>query len=256
MGKSTTAKSEIRVYCYLGAFQFLPSIRRHSLKWHRYNGRLMVVSGIVSALSGLWMTHFYSFPYVLQGDLLYCVRMVLGSAMVVFVFLGLAAILKRDIVRHSSWMIRAYAIGQGASTQGLIIMSCNVTTGYRTASRSHHRSVNDLLLGDNPFRRRPWFVRKVFKKMDGKSLNTDPACVGVFDLRVGRRPSPCCRRAPLVAETAYNPAGSRFLSPGGSWRSPPGVRLGPYDHRPDRRGRDGGGVSGDGTPRRSRTLRH
>ena len=96
----------VGLYCYLGAFQFLPSIRRHSPKWHRCNGRLMVVSGIVSALSGLWMTHFYSFPYELQGDLLYCVRILLGSAMVVFRVLGLAAILRRDIVRHSSWMIR------------------------------------------------------------------------------------------------------------------------------------------------------
>ncbi len=103
------------LYCNFGAFQFLPSIRRHSLKWHRYNGRLMVVSGIIAAITGLWMTHFYSFPHELQGNLLYSVRILLGSAMVVFIFLGLAAILKRDIVRHSSWMIRAYTIGQGVT---------------------------------------------------------------------------------------------------------------------------------------------
>ena len=72
------------------------------------------------------MTHFYSFPYGLQGDLLYSVRILLGSAMVVFVVLGIAAILRRDIVRHSSWMIRAYAIGQGASTQGLLLMPMSI----------------------------------------------------------------------------------------------------------------------------------
>ena len=159
----------VGLYCYLGAFQFLPSIRRHSLKWHRYNGRLMFVTGIVSALSGLWMTHFYSFPYELQGDLLCCVRNLLGSAMVVFIFLGLAAILRRDIVRHSSWMIRAYAIGQGASTQGLIIMS------YAVISEEPSGLTRDVLMTFawviNIFVAE-WIIRKVFKKVDNKLLNT------------------------------------------------------------------------------------
>ena len=159
----------VSLYCYLGAFQFLPSIRRHSLKWHRYNGRLMVVSGIVSALSGLWMTHFFSFPYELQGDLLYDVRIVLGSAMVVFIFLGLAAILKRDIVRHSSWMIRAYAIGQGASTQGLVIMSCNVIFGEEPSGLT--RDVLMTFAWAINISVAEWIIRKVFKKMDNKSLN-------------------------------------------------------------------------------------
>ena len=163
----------VGLYCYLGAFQFLPSIRRHSLKWHRYNGRLMVVTGIVSALSGLWMTHFYSFPYELQGNLLYSVRILLGSAMVVFIFLGLAAILKRDIVRHSSWMIRAYAIGQGASTQGLMIMSWIAISGGEPSGLT--RDVMMTFAWIINIAIAEWIIRKMFKKMDNKSLNTDTA---------------------------------------------------------------------------------
>ena len=161
------------LYCNFGAFQFLPSIRRHSLKWHRYNGRLMVVSGIVSALSGLWMTHFYSFPYELQGNLLYSVRILLGSAMVAFIFLGLAAILKRDIVRHSSWMIRAYAIGQGASTQGLMIMSWIAISGGEPSGLT--RDVMMTFAWIINIAIAEWIIRKMFKKMDNKSLNTDTA---------------------------------------------------------------------------------
>jgi hypothetical protein len=160
------------LYCNFGAFQFLPSIRRHSLKWHHYNGRLMVVSGIVSALSGLWMTHFYSFPYELQGNLLYSVRILLGSAMVVFIFLGLAAILKRDIVRHSSWMIRAYAIGQGASTQALLLMPGSMIgeepSGLARDVLMTFAWIINIAVAE-------WIIRKVFKKMDNKSLNTDAA---------------------------------------------------------------------------------
>jgi uncharacterized membrane protein len=44
-------------YCILGIFQFLPSFRKKYPKWHRLVGRLLVSAGIVSALSGLWMTH-------------------------------------------------------------------------------------------------------------------------------------------------------------------------------------------------------
>jgi hypothetical protein len=163
----------VGLYCYLGAFQFLPSIRRHSLKWHRYNGRLMFVTGIVSALSGLWMTHFYSFPYELQGNLLYSVRILLGSAMVAFIFLGLAAILKRDIVRHSSWMIRAYAIGQGASTQGLMIMSWIAISGGESSGLT--RDVMMTFAWIINIAIAEWIIRKMFKKMDNKSLNTDTA---------------------------------------------------------------------------------
>ncbi len=117
------------IYCVLGIFQFLPSIRQQKPKWHRYNGRLIFVAGIISALTGLWMTHFYEFPHELQGEILYIVRMLLGSAMFVFLLLGLAAILKRNISKHYSWMIRAYAIGLGASTQALILLLFTLISG-------------------------------------------------------------------------------------------------------------------------------
>jgi hypothetical protein len=39
--------------------------------------------------------------------------------MVVSIVLGVAAIRRRDIVRHGAWMLRGYAIGLGAGTQFL-----------------------------------------------------------------------------------------------------------------------------------------
>jgi len=90
------------MYCLLAAFQFLPSIRKHKPSWHRVNGRIVAVSGILSALTGIWMTHFYEFPAELQGPLLYGVRMVLGPAMVGFIVLGVLAIKKRNVARHTA----------------------------------------------------------------------------------------------------------------------------------------------------------
>ena len=116
-------------YCILGAFQFLPSFRKKHLNWHRLVGRLLVGAGIVSALSGLWMTHYYSFPNDLQGDLLYVVRILVGIAMIVFIMLGLSSVLKKRIMQHQAWMIRAYALGQGAGTQVLITIPWLLTVG-------------------------------------------------------------------------------------------------------------------------------
>lgn len=108
------------LFCIAGALQFLPNIRRYQPVMHRKLGRIIVIVGCISAVSGLWMTHYYTFPEHLQGDLLYWVRMVLGSMMLVFIAWAVIAIRSRNVFRHSASMLRAYAIGQGASTQAIL----------------------------------------------------------------------------------------------------------------------------------------
>lgn len=108
----------VSVYSVLGAFQFAPGFRRRRPGWHRAAGRLLIPSGLVAALSGLWMTQFYPWPEY-DGEILYGLRLVFGSAMLLFILFGVAAIRRRDFARHGAWMIRAYAIGLGAGTQVL-----------------------------------------------------------------------------------------------------------------------------------------
>ena len=108
------------LFCILGAFQFAPGFRRRWPAWHRRVGRVLIVCGLTAGLSGLWMTQFYPLRPHLQGDLLYGFRILFGSAMVLSIALGLAAIRRRDIAQHRAWIIRGYAIGQGAGTQALV----------------------------------------------------------------------------------------------------------------------------------------
>ena len=104
------------LYCVLGAFQFSPGLRRRKPNWHRAAGRILIPCGLLAALSGLWMTQFY--PHIkFDGPALYTVRLLAGSAMALFLCLGLAAILRRDISNHQAWMMRGYALGLGAGTQ-------------------------------------------------------------------------------------------------------------------------------------------
>ena len=79
------------------------------------------------------MTLFY--PRVaLDSDLLDGFRLLFGSAMVLSLVLGMAAILRRDIAGHRAWMIRGYAIGQGAGTQVLVHLPWFLKGGFRTLS--------------------------------------------------------------------------------------------------------------------------
>lgn len=107
------------VFSILGAFQFAAGVRRRWPGWHRRAGRYLVACGLVSALSGLWMT--LTFPRV-EGDgvLLDIFRLIFGTAMAASMVLGYLAIRRRDIASHRAWMTRGYALGIGAGTQVVV----------------------------------------------------------------------------------------------------------------------------------------
>jgi uncharacterized membrane protein len=103
------------VFAILGVFQFSARLRRRRPSWHRRSGRVLVGAGLAVAGSGLWMTLFYTGAP--GGQLLWAVRLLVGSAMAAFIVLGFTAIRRRDIAAHRAWMIRAYALAVGAGTQ-------------------------------------------------------------------------------------------------------------------------------------------
>jgi uncharacterized membrane protein len=103
------------VFAILGVFQFSARLRRRRPSWHRRSGRVLVGAGLAVAGSGLWMTLFYTGAP--GGQLLWAVRILVGSAMAAFIVLGFTAIRRRDIAAHRAWMIRAYALAVGAGTQ-------------------------------------------------------------------------------------------------------------------------------------------
>lgn len=103
------------VYAFLGSLQFSARLRRDRPDWHRRSGRLLVGAGMLVALSGLWMTLFYTGAP--GGDLLWAVRLLVATAMAASIVLGFTAIRRRDITAHRAWMIRAYALAVAAGTQ-------------------------------------------------------------------------------------------------------------------------------------------
>lgn len=113
------------IYSILGAFQFSDSFRQNKPLWHRTSGKWLITLGLISALSGIWMTLFYARPAIdgalivanFDDTYLFAIRLIAGGAMTCFICLGLAAIRKRDFHYHRAWMMRSYALALGAGTQ-------------------------------------------------------------------------------------------------------------------------------------------
>ncbi len=116
------------LFCLLGAFQFHPGLRRRRPRWHRVAGRVVAPAGIVAALAGLWMAVFSDLPAG-DGPLLEVFRLVFGTGMVVALVLGVVRIRRGDVVAHSAWVTRGYAIGQGAGTQAVIFLPWTLVLG-------------------------------------------------------------------------------------------------------------------------------
>lgn len=116
-------------FCIIGAFQFAPSFRQRHPEWHRMAGRWLMVAGVIAALSGVWMTVFYTIPQPLQGSILYVARLFFGIAMMVSIVLAWSTIRRKNIAGHRTWIMRAYAIGQAAGTQVIIILPYTALLG-------------------------------------------------------------------------------------------------------------------------------
>jgi len=122
------------LFTLLGPFQLTPRARAKWPLLHRVSGRIFVVAGVMAGLSGLYMNEV--FPPI-GGPAKYWGTLLFGVLMTFSILRGLWAVLNRDIPRHRAWMIRAYAIGIGATTQRLIIIPMFLAFG----------GLNDLTIG-------------------------------------------------------------------------------------------------------------
>lgn len=116
------------LYSIVGAFQFLPGLRRGRRSWHKLAGRVLIPAGFLVALSGMWMGAFSELPAG-DGPLLAVFREAFGGFMLVSLVLGVRAIMQRRFSAHGAWMTRAYAIGVGAGTQAILLIPVSLTLG-------------------------------------------------------------------------------------------------------------------------------
>lgn len=128
------------LFALLGALQFVPGLRGRHSPWHRRAGWLLALSGLVVALSGLWMTVTYPWPPG-DGAGLFVLRLIFGAAMFVSLVLAILTARQRQFQKHGEWMTRGYAIGLGAGTQVLTHLPYFVLVG------TPDESARTLLMG-------------------------------------------------------------------------------------------------------------
>jgi hypothetical protein len=116
------------LYSVVGAFQFLPGLRRGRRSWHKMAGRVLIPAGFLVALSGMWMGAFSDLPAG-DGPLLFVFRELFGAYMLASLVLGIRAIVQRRFSVHGAWMTRAYAIGVGAGTQAIFLIPVSMVLG-------------------------------------------------------------------------------------------------------------------------------
>jgi uncharacterized membrane protein len=116
------------VFSIVGAFQFLPGLRRGKHSWHKVAGRALIPMGLILALSGLWMATLYPHPPG-DGPALLVIRVLFGSYMVLSIALAIRALTRRNYVAHGAWMTRAYALGIAAGTQALALIPGSIIFG-------------------------------------------------------------------------------------------------------------------------------
>ncbi len=104
------------LFLILAPLQFSSRIRSRYIRFHRWSGRILVVTAVVTALAGLYFGLLM--PYGGTGEL--TATLFFGGLFLVAVVRGFLAIRRRQVPRHREWMIRAFAIGIGISTVRIV----------------------------------------------------------------------------------------------------------------------------------------
>lgn len=110
----------------LGPIQFGLGRARNYGFLHRLLGRLFVASGALISLSS--MTLLFRFPEA-YSVAISGARLIFGVLLAVALTIAVQAIRRGQVLRHRNWMIRAYAIGMGATAVSMIFFPVYLITG-------------------------------------------------------------------------------------------------------------------------------
>jgi uncharacterized membrane protein len=109
-----------------GPLQFIGALQNRWGRQHRVAGRVFVLAGVVIGVSGLTLLARVDSAYTPVVDV---ARGLAGVALLAMLAWGLHAVRHRKMALHRACMIRAYAIGIGSSTIGVIFIPVYVVTG-------------------------------------------------------------------------------------------------------------------------------
>ncbi|OEO32402.1 hypothetical protein VW23_011835 [Devosia insulae DS-56] len=110
----------------LGPLQFGRVLLRRYGFLHRVMGRVFVAAGGMISLSSLSLLWHFPDTYSAAVN---CGRLLFGIALGVALAIAMRAIYQRNVTSHRNWMIRAYAIGMGATVVTMVFLPIYAITG-------------------------------------------------------------------------------------------------------------------------------
>jgi uncharacterized membrane protein len=107
------------LFLVLASLQFMPSIRREHLQFHRWSGRFLVILGLVIGITALIM----SYRMNIGGPNETAATTLFAIVFLICLVKAYLFIRRKDVTRHREWMIRAYAVTLGvAATRPIVGM--------------------------------------------------------------------------------------------------------------------------------------
>jgi len=101
------------LFMMLGPLQFSSTIRARHLRWHRWSGRIFVISGAIIGLSALVMS--FGMPAI-GGFNQVAVTILFATFFLFALCKAFWHIRRREITLHREWMIRAFSVGLAVAT--------------------------------------------------------------------------------------------------------------------------------------------
>lgn len=107
---------------FLGPLQFIPTIRKRWLRFHRISGAVFILSGVIGSVSGIIIGVFDPFLGVSGAGFNESMATAFFSVYILFCLaMAVFRIRKRMIAEHREWMIRSFSIMMGIATERLLI---------------------------------------------------------------------------------------------------------------------------------------
>ena len=105
------------LFMILGPLQFMPRVRLRHIQFHRWSGRVFIMAAYTIGITSIIL----SFIKQLIGGTNEAVASIFFSIFfLVCISLSLHYILKKQVLLHREWMIRAFSVGLAISTVRLI----------------------------------------------------------------------------------------------------------------------------------------
>lgn len=98
------------VVTFGGALQLIPQIRSSAISFHRWNGRVFLLTAVAASLVGLWLIWVRGDSPTLSNS----IAISLNAALIIlFAALAWRAAVAREIPRHRRWALRTYIVANG-----------------------------------------------------------------------------------------------------------------------------------------------